>query len=113
MSESLILGGKQDLMCGGVKYMRNNKEVKEPLGVCPKCGSAIDHLIYRTTERHEYKYTGFGNYKEIPESRTTLAGEFVCPRCHNEVLSFTSEERIFREADSILGMHKLYQVRLE
>jgi ssDNA-binding Zn-finger/Zn-ribbon topoisomerase 1 len=93
--------------------VRHNKDVKEPLGVCPKCGSAIDHLIYRTTERHEYKYTGFGNYKEIPESRTILAGEFVCPRCHNEVLTFTSQERIFREADSILGLHNLYQVRLE
>jgi len=90
--------------------MRNNKEVKEPPGVCPKCGSAIDHLIYRTTERHEYKYTGF-ILQEIPGSRTTLAGEFVCPRCHNEVLTFTSEERIFREADSILALYKLYKAR--
>jgi predicted RNA-binding Zn-ribbon protein involved in translation (DUF1610 family) len=93
--------------------MRNNKEeVKEPPGVCPKCGSAIDHLIYRTTERHEYKYTGFNNLEEIPGSSTTLAGEFVCPRCHNEVLTFTSEERIFRKADNILGLDGLYKAML-
>jgi predicted RNA-binding Zn-ribbon protein involved in translation (DUF1610 family) len=78
-----------------------NSEAKEPPGVCPKCGSAIDHLIYRTIECNEYRYAA--GHQLDQTSTTTLYGELCCPRCGNEVLTFKSEELAFNEADSILG----------